>query len=184
MMTIWLLNHNLTDFNYLSLHDQRSGTYPRHDGAPELETWNPQEVWYHPADFKREKGIPNFPSWSSSTPVWDAKSQHLMRNLIDESVEFLPLVSPSITDTAYEVINPLRILDCLDYEQSEFAHYEWNKKISDIIKYEFHPRRIGETPIFILPKFKRTKRFVTGEFKQLVEDNNLTGLGFKKVWEG
>ncbi len=184
MMTVWILNHNLTDFNYLSLSDQRSGSYPRHDGTPEHETWKPQEVWYHPADFKQEKGIPNFPSWSSSTTVCDAKAKHIIRNLIEKYVEFLPLASPTITDTDYDVINPLRILDCLDYEQSEFARYEWNGKISDIIKYEFYPDCIGEIPIFILPIFKRTKLFVTDAFKQLVEDYNLTGLEFRKVWEG
>lgn len=190
MTAVWLLDHNTIDFNDLSYRDERYGNFPRRDGTPEFETWEPQHLWYHPLDFQEDKGIANFPSWGGVT-ICDAKAKAIMQELIDDCVEFLPLIfhkgthpGAYVTTTTsygeYYVINPVKILDCLDHQRSEFSYFGPLRKID---KYVFKPDCIGETPIFILPISKRTKLFVTDAFKQLVEDNNLTGLEFIKVWE-
>lgn len=189
MTTVWLLRKDTTHFNSLSLKARSKGVFPRLDGTPELETWNPQEVWYHPLDFNENKGIASFPSWGTVN-VCDAKAKQIISGLVDDHVEFLPLIfhkgahpESSATTGAcdeYYAINPVTILDCLDHERSEFSSFGPLKKIG---KYVFKPDCIREIPIFILPISKRTKLFVTDAFKQLIEDYNLTGLEFKKVWE-
>lgn len=190
MTTVWLLRKDTTHFNSLSLKASGTGVFPRLDGTPELETWKPQEVWYHPLDFQENKGIASFPSWGTVN-VCDAKAKQIISELVDEHVEFLPLIfhkgaHPESFATAsscdeYYVISPVKILDCLDHEQSEFSSFGPLKKID---KYVFKSNCIRGVPIFILPISKRTKLFVTDTFKQLVEDNKLTGLEFIKVWEG
>ena len=189
MTAVWRLDHNTEDFNAISvddfntiitLHDgRRHRTFPRRDGTPELATWEPRHVWYHPLNFSKDKGAANFPSWSGTT-VCDAEAKQVIHDLIDDYVEFLPLLSPTIPDTEYHVINILTTLDCLDSEKTEFGYFGSFKTIE---KYVFKSHCIGETPIFKLP-ISRVKLFVTDAFKQLVEDNNLTGLKFRKVWEG
>lgn len=194
MTAIWVLRHNVTDFNILSLQHETSGAFPRNDGVPELETWEPQQVWYHPLDFQEDKAVANFPRWSATSPVCDAETRKIISELIDDNVEFLPLIfhkgahPKSFTTTAsygeYYAINILTTLDCLDYDRSEFTYFKSTGGIRGIRKRVFKPDCIGDTPIFKLPILNRVTTYVTDEFKQLVEDNNLTGLKFRKVWEG
>ena len=189
MTAVWLLRKDYNHFNSLSLKLGTKGVFPRADGTAELGTWKPQEVWYDPLKFQEEKGIANFPSWGSIT-VCDVKAKESISELVDDHVEFLPLVfhkvvhPTSYTTTAsygeFYAVNPLKILDCLDHQRSKFSFFGPLKKID---KYVFKPDCIGGVPTFILPISKRTKLFVTDAFKQLVEDNNLTGLEFRKVWE-
>ena len=182
MTTAWRLDHNTDSFNRLSVRDERYDFFPRYDGTPEFETWEPQYVWYHPLDFSEDKGIANFPSWGTVL-VCDEKAKDIIFDLVKNCVEFLPLASHTITDTIYYAINTM-IVDCLDYDRSEMTHSKFSKHISIIVKYEFNPDCITGIPIFKLPMFKRNMPFVTDEFKQLIEINNLTGLEFRKVWEG
>ncbi len=189
MIKVWTLRHNVTDFNYLAARGKDLGTPPPVDrlplGTPQLKTWGERYIWYDPTEFRKNKGTANFPTCSGTT-VCDAEAKEIIRELIEDHVEFLPLayyenfVDKAI-DSKYFAINVLQILDCLDYERSEFSYYGPLKKI---IRYEFKSDCIRGIPIFKLPILNRVTTYVTDEFKQLVEDNNLTGLEFRKVWEG
>lgn len=195
MTNIWVLRHNTNDFKFLSVRDERYGTFPRLDGTPELAVWVPQQVWYDPLVFREGGALANFPAWSVHT-VGDAKAKAVMQEIIAEHVEFLPLdfqapvgdgslYSPealrSLSGKTYYVINVLTTLDCLDFEQSEFTYFKSTGGIRSIRKRVFKPDCIGDTPIFKLPILNRVTTYVTDSFKQLVEDNNLTGLEFRKV---
>ncbi|MCY4073054.1 MAG: hypothetical protein OXG60_17305 [Chloroflexi bacterium] len=198
MTTVWILSNNTADFNTLSVRDERYGTFPRLDGAPELSTWVPQQVWYDPLVFRQGRALANLPAWSVHT-VGDTLAKAVIQELIGDHVEFLPLdfqapvgdgslYSPealrSLSEKQYYVINVLTTLDCLDFDQSEFTYFESTGGIRSIRKRVFKPDCIGDTPIFKLPILNRVTTYVTDSFKQLVEDNNLTGLEFRKVWEG
>ena len=189
MTTVWILRHHVTDFNQLTLKHESSGTFPREDGVSELISWQPKQVWYHPLDFRENKGIADFPSWSGVTAC-NAKAKYIIQELIDDHVEFLPLVflrgshPKSFTTTAsygeYYAINILTTLDCLDYDRSEFTYFKKTGNIRSVRKRVFKPECIRDVPIFKLPILNSVTTYVTDSFKQLVEDNNLTGLDFKK----
>ena len=190
MTTVWSLRHNVTDFKSLASRSKDLGTpLPPDDrlppGTPRLETWEDHYVWYDPTGFRKNSGIANFPRWSSAIGlVCDTEAKEVIRELLADHVEFLPLIAVRFNDTAYHAINVLKILDCLDHERSEFTYFKSTGGIFSIRKFEFKPDCIGETPIFKLPILNSISTYVTDEFKQLVEDNNLTGLKFYKVWEG
>ena len=164
---------------------------PLGEGTSQLETWEPRQVWYHPLDFEKDLGMANFPRWSAVSIVCDAEAKEIVHKLLADHVEFLPLdyygtkfLDGKVSDSKYSAINVLKILDCLDHERSEFTYFKSTGGIFSIRKFEFKPDCIGETPIFKLPILNSISTYVTDEFKQLVEYNNLTGLKFRKVWEG
>ncbi len=199
MTTVWLVSSNVTKFNYLAKRSKRSFSSLRlTEGKSQLETWVPLEVWYHPLDFWEERGLANFPYWGVSL-VCDIAARKVIRELLEDHVEFLPLIfqAPVADGSFYSIktlrtligkeyfaINCLRILDCLDLDRSQFDYFDRTRSIRYIVKYEFKPDCLDGVPIFKLPMSNSVETFVTGEFKQLVEDNNLTGLEFRKVWEG
>ena len=51
-----------------------------------------------------------------------------------------------------------------------------------IKRHKFKPDCVGDVPIFKLPGNPGTRPYVNDKFKQLIEDYNLTGLEFRKVW--
>ena len=91
----------------------------------------------------------------------------------------------TIKDRQLYILYPKTILDCLDNDLSEFVRLR-SGYIIGIRKHVFEPTYIGETPIFRLPiaGSPSSRPYVNDEFKQLVETNELTGLEFRKVWEG
>ena len=190
MTTVWILDHNVNDFKSLASRGKNLGTPPTDDrllpGTPRRETWEDHYVWYDPAWPRKNTSIANFPNWSSAVGlVCDTEAKEVIRELIEDHVEFLPLAyyagfEKKASDSKYSAINVLKILDCLDSKKTEFGRWP----LKTIKKYVFKPHCIGETPIFKLPIHNRVTTYVTDEFKQLVEDHHLTGLEFHKVWEG
>ena len=178
MSIIWQLNPNVTDYGIVALDNQFDAKYKILDGSPKLSSWKPLYISYRAGE---EKPIPHFPSLSSSI-VCDMEAKLLIQDLIDDYVEFLPLVSHTITEQQYHIINTTMILDCLDQEKSEVLRNE-SGTIRHIKKYVMKPNCIGDAPIFKLPEPMRERPYVSDTFKQIVEENNLTGLVFDKVWD-
>ncbi len=196
MTTVWRLDHTDTHINSLSLRYERPPIYPRNDGLPELETWEAPQVWYEPLDFRVSKSLVNFPRWTGITPVCDAHAMSIVQPLISEHVEFLPLdfrapvgdgslyseqALQLLEGKSYHAINVLTTLDCMDYERSEITYFESTGGIFRIPKMVLKADCVGDAPIFKLPIRNRVRTYVSDEFKQLVEANNLTGLEFRKI---
>ncbi len=185
MTTVWSVSADVTNFNHLASRYETDPIPPLNLGASQLESWGRRQVWYHPAEFRKSKSLANFPGWSSGIAC-DAEAKENLQKLIGDHAEFLPLIfaSSTIVDTTYYAINVLRMLDCLDYKRSEFTYFERTGNIRKVHKFEFKLNCIGGIPIFKLPILRSIRTYVTDEFKQLVEKSNLTGLEFRKVWEG
>ena len=109
----------------------------------------------------------------------------ILSEAVHAYVEFLPLTSATIKEEQYFVFYPKVILDCLDNEQPDFVRTRTGY-IMGVRRHVFRPDCIGDTPIFRLPiaGSRWGWPYVNDRFKQLIEDNNLTGLEFRKVWEG
>ncbi|GEM_PF-2364061 len=185
MPRVWLLQVDTKNYKYLGTRNERVDIIPILDGSSRLDDWKPLNVRFDPYDFDNEKNIPNFISLSGF-PVCDSKTKVIIQEVVGSSIEFLPLVyytdeDTINTETIYYIINPVEIVDCLDHNNSEFQYLK-SGTISKILKYSFEPDCTNNTTIFKLKEQRRSGIYVNDDFKQIVEENNLTGLKFKKVW--
>ena len=191
-MTIWQVK---TGWKYKSLgyDEEHYVKYIMAYRRGELSRWQPvyvgysNEVYISDMDEMYDR-FPHFPGLSSDIAC-DEKAKSILDELIHGYVDFLPLASHTITDKQYCILYPKTLLDCLDNERTEFVRTQ-SGFIFGVRRYVFKSDCIGDTPIFRLPLPTADNPspifcpYVNDEFKQLVEDNNLTGLEFEKVWEG
>lgn len=191
-MAIWRIR---TDIEYRSLGyvDEFDARKIRLYRRGELPSWPPVFVSYatdaYPDFDPKRAPIPSFPALSSSIAC-GTRARTVLDELIQDHVEFLPLASYTITDEQYYVMYPKTILRCLEIEEREFSRLQPGR-FSGILRHEFKLHCsdcIGNIPIFKLPTSAFGspigQPYVNDKFKRLVEDHNLTGLEFSKVWDG
>lgn len=185
-MVVWRIRtrSDFLDLAYVNEDDTRY-TFAYRRGK--LLNWHPFYVEYNTEvddnyDERHER-VPSFLSLSGNITC-DEETKSIIDELIHDHVEFLPLLSDTIKGKQYYLLHVKTELDCLDVEQTEYVYSLPGKRRPSVKTYAFKWDCIGATPIFILPRGTPLEPFVSAEFKQLIEDNNLTGLQFKKIWEG
>lgn len=152
-----------------------------------LSGWHPTYVnymvWVDDDTDERHERIPNFPRLSSYVAC-DAEAKLILEPLVHGHAEFLSLLSDTITDKQYYLLRTTTILG------QQFMEDNDNISMCDGIILDFrhqsfilNPSRFGDVAIFRLPGVAAIDVFVTDRFKQLVEDSDLTGLIFEKLWE-
>ena len=185
-MVIWRIETR-SDYLDLAYVDEEDTRFTMAYRRGKLLTWRPIYVAYNTSvddtfDERHER-VPNFPRLSGFITC-DENAKSVLHDLVSDHVDFLPLLSDKITDKQYFVFYPRIELDCLDVERLEYGFSLPGKRRPYIETYAFQPDCIGDTPIFILPRGTRFDPFVSDRFKDAIESNNLTGLQFKKIWEG
>ena len=83
--------------------------------------------------------------------------------------------------TIFYVINVTDLIDCLDYDNSEIKRFPSSGRIMRVIKYVFKNEKLKNVTIFKLPEFPKAISYVTEEFKNVVEENNIKGFKFKEL---
>ena len=104
------------------------------------------------------------------------KARLTIEPLVNAQVEFLPLMTP--IDTYYEM--NIQRIPCLDVENSVVKRFK-DGEIMRAEKYAFHWEFLDGQHIFWAMELGKTPTFVSDVFKQLVEENGLTGLEFFSV---
>jgi hypothetical protein len=140
-------------------------------GEPIAATWTPVAVKIDPVPRKhREQAHSDYPSLAD--PVVTEHALTVLRPLIADSVEILPLAYPH--EPLY-ALNVVRVLDCLDDDR--LVYHEGTTIIE---KYAFKPGSTEGQHIF---KIKRllSRVFVSEEFKRRVDDAGLLGFHFFAV---
>lgn len=126
-------------------------------------------------DEEQKLPVPDF----SNGRVADAlneRARRLVEPLVTKQVEFLPLITP--VGPYYEM--NIQRLDCLDVQNSVVKRFE-DGRIMRVIKYAFWWDRLEGQHIFWIQGLGKTPTLVSSEFKQLVEENKLTGLKFFSI---
>ena len=100
--------------------------------------------------------------------------------MISKNIEILPI---DFNEKEFFGINVITVLDAIDYEKSIYKTYRDGKRIMAFKKYAFLPDVIENVSIFKISDEKTRYAFVSDEFKQVVENNNLLGFKFKLVWD-
>lgn len=84
-------------------------------------------------------------------------------------------------DEKIYVVNVTDMIDCLDYDKSEIKRFSSSGRVMRIIKYVFKTEKLTNATIFKLPEFPKAISYVTEEFKNVVEENNIKGFKFKEL---
>jgi hypothetical protein len=181
-MKVYQLLERANDFNGLRPPPEyRNFDFTnRFDGTPWGDTWVPVPVTIeHAHDGRRAKNRDgDFPSMAAAYPAVSERALNVLRPLIGDVVEILPLQHP--TDRYY-IVHVLQVLECLDEDKSEGFRGSKGQLLS-VDKYVWKPGVIDETKhIFKIKGLELSWPFVSEAFKRLVDEHGLLGFGFLEI---
>lgn len=138
------------------------------------DKWIPFEV-----EVEKKKKNSDTPSLSPYY-VLSQKAVNLLKDLIENEVEFLPI---SFNNETYYVIKILNILDCINYEKSvPFPLPPGVDTPFDYTKFSFKEDVVKGKHIFRVKDILFVNVFVSKEFEEIVTKNKLAGFQLEKVW--
>lgn len=176
-MKIWQLNFELDEYdNLIPIKDFTAEEIQSFDGRRHLNHWKSIKV----KRMESEKGLELSDAPGFTFPVFSRRAVECLESMISNNVELLPL---DFNEGEYFGINVITVLEAIDYEKSIYKTYRDGKRIMAFKKYAFLPNIVENISIFKISDEKTRYAFVSDEFKQTVEINNLSGFKFKLVWD-
>lgn len=133
-----------------------------------------------PSEYKDEvyKPIGDVFSIDTSSYIINEKAYNVLYPYLKNHSQIFQLKNE---DKIFYVINVTDIIDCLDYDKSEIKYFPSSGRIMGVKKYAFHNKKLKNAIIFKLPEFSKNVSYVTEEFKNVVEENYITGFKFKEL---
>ncbi|MDX2271892.1 MAG: hypothetical protein NW237_08065 [Cyanobacteriota bacterium] len=147
-------------------------------GNPVLETWKPVQVRLATDLDKPPLPVSDFPGLSGM-PAFTEKAVNALGEILRINGELLPLESD---DGIFYLYNTTTIIDALDEGKSDLSRNQ-NGLVRFIKKHHFVPQKISQLTIFRpiqLPDYSYP--CVTDRFVEVVEQAQLTGFLFRKLW--
>lgn len=175
-MKIWILDCDVDIYENLTWKEELDIDYIQSfDGAEKMKNWNPMKV-------KRmyDREFSNTPGLSPHIPVFDEKAISVLGDLLIGNAEILPL---NCEDGNFYAINVINVMDCIDYEKSQYKTFRDGKRIMRFTKYVFDERKIEGMNLFKTKDEPLKRPFVSEVFRKRVVDNNLTGFKFELAWD-
>ena len=148
------------------------------DGRSQKDKWEIPEV----IRLEPEKGLmlSDAPGFYSHIPVFNGKAIDVLKKYLDQTSEILPLKN---NEDKFYAVNIVKVLDCINYDKSEFKMFKDGKRIMRFKKYSFFVEIIDDNDIFKIIDEPLGNPFVTDNFRNAVLENGLTGFNFKLVWD-
>lgn len=177
-MIVWLIRHDVDHYSALGLEQE---THPN----PFLQFSGERLGFrWHPLTVRIEEHnalpLPDFPYLGAKVLAASDRAAEILRLTLQDTVEFLELIHE---EKQFYAINVLTVLNCLDKARSEFERFQYGG-IKRIKRHQFRAACVEGHRIFKIPETNCAAIYVNDEVKQLIEDAQLTGLEFYKVWEG
>lgn len=175
-MKIWILDCDVDNYENLTWKEELGIDYIQSfDGTEKIKNWNPMKV-------KRmyDRKFSNTPGLSPHIPVFDEKAIGVLDDLLIGNAEILPL---DCEEGSFYAINVINVIDCIDYEKSQYKTFRDGKRIMRFIKYVFTERKIEGVNLFKIKDEPLKRPFVSEEFRKRVVDNDLTGFKFELAWD-
>ncbi|WP_088547231.1 imm11 family protein [Paenibacillus aquistagni] len=117
----------------------------------------------------------------NNIPIFSKHAIEVLQPYLESHVEMLPLIHPS---KSYFAVNVIRLVDALDYDKASLKFVEGHSDfIEEVHQYAFKPELVAQYPIFKIPEFKRLYVFVTDTFKEAIEVSGLKGFEFELLWD-
>jgi hypothetical protein len=176
MTSIWQVSSSWAYDRIELIYEKDAKVFSGFEGNAFGNKWHPVRV-----RIVREQDTVSgdFPYWSAGILVCVEKALEVIRSLIAESVEFLPL---ECSEGHFYALNVIEVVDCLDRSNSEFTYFK-SGSIKRILRWVFKTNCINDRHIFKIPERRGGMIFVSNVFKRVIQENNLKGLEFSKVWE-
>lgn len=184
MMKIWQMENELKGFESFQLINKnkdflRDFRKRMRSGKIQYDRFANLEVEI--LDNGERGDLPNF--WTChGLFIFSERAKQCLETLIKDSVEFIPVW---LEDVVFYIINVLSIVDAIDYDCATFRKLSTGLVVG-MEKYSFLEDKIEGLNIFITTlngHIHSTEVFVTSEFKETVEKNNLRGFKFVEVWD-
>lgn len=141
-----------------------------------LKDWIPPKLRLFRDKGENKKPIANFMGGFIEISI-DEKALSILKSLIENNVELLPLDTEIGTYYGLHV----REVDCLDKSRSLVKKFRNSDRVMRVEKYAFLMDKLDGIHIFRVVELGGSRLFVSGEFKKIIEENNLTGLIFYPV---
>ena len=184
MSKIWLIKNDVDGFFTFIFRSREDEELCEEyiTRGKKITEWKNFELIREIIEGYNNKKIADFSRWSSVIQnVVDEKTKAVLEDRFSDFIQFLPV---TMEGTPYYFMHIFNAVDALDYDNSTIKRFN-EGGIMRIKKYVFTDK-IKDYPItriyegnFINP----CDTFVNDEFKEFVEENGLTGLIFKEVFE-
>lgn len=176
-MRIWQLSSDVSKFD--SLVPEPPFTYEeRHsfDGRCHLKSWTARRFERMEPEKRLELGdAPGFTRFILSKKALDCLQPLIMNNM-----EALPLL---FDEGEFFLVNVTTVINGIDYEKAVYKTFRDGKKIMLFEKYAFIPSKVIGISLFKIIDEPLRFPFVSDEFKNKVEENDLKGFKFELAWE-
>lgn len=177
-MKIWKMNADVNHYAWVRTKEEWSlSKVQMFDGRSFKNTWIQDEIEVQDNKAALETG--DMPLFYTHLPVISNRVKEKIEGLISEAVEFLPVTKE---EEKFWVINILKVLDCVDMDNSLFKKLSTGKIIW-FTKYEFIPEKIQSEHIFKISNLKLSLVFVSDVFKKVIEESGFKGFEFTLVWD-
>lgn len=173
-MKIWHLDADVNNFDNLTLIKEKWSVL-RFDGTKRSDTWMPIAV-----RVIEDRKKSDTPGLSSGAPVLSPRAIEVLKDLMADKVEILPL---RCRKGEYYVINVIDVLNCIDYEEAEFERFESSGRIMLFNKYVFNTECVKGKHIFKIVDEPVRRPFVSDEFRNRVLESELVGFKFELAWD-
>jgi len=154
----------------------------RFDGSPQKELWKPAKVTRY-----NEMPLGDYISKLSNDAIIMRKTAIEKIRGIAGSIEVLPL---DCDFGDYRLINVLDVIDCVDYENSDYdtfstsANFDGRPKIMTFNQISFFAEKIKGHHLFKIIDLPKSVIYVDDVFVTTIAEHRITGFAFEKVWEG
>lgn len=181
-MKIWSLEEDVNVYEHITLLDGSNDKWiefgDMFNNKSLKDIWKPLKVRLIEHGNKLKRG--DMPYLSPGKPVFTERAINILRELLDENVEFLPL---DYTLQKLVLLNVTNRIDAIDYEKADIKFMPDGKRILRFKKYAFIERKIINQHIFKIVEQPRADVFVSDEFRNKVIESGLEGFKFIEVWD-
>lgn len=125
-------------------------------------------------------------NWYPEVLVMNTHAVEVLGDLMQGSVEYLPVIFDGTRYKDLQIVNILNILDAVDYEKSEcFYDDEETKRVGYVKRYAFYPEKVKDHHIFKVITGNRlsTRIFVSQTFLDHLNNSDLKGYMWREVWD-
>lgn len=183
-MKIWKLDFDVNKYHMLTFVDRTNllEKIEYFNGENRISNWEPIRI--KKVEKRGAKGANAF-GGDIYMPIVDNKVLDSISDLIYCSTEILPIIfeDDDYDKDGFSIINVTEALDCIDYEKSEWIKYDHNDEILRFTKLRFKKDMLKGKHIFRAIGNPYSQNFVSDEFKERIEQNDLKGFEFELVWD-
>lgn len=144
------------------------------DGTPLKKQWNPIQATE--GDLSLKKG--DFRNWISTVFSCNEKTKEILEKNLIGKAEFLKVKFHE----DFWIMNCTNVIDAIDYGKAIPVRTD-SGILYKFDEYAFKKELVENQYIFKIPEFKTVRLFATEKFKNLIEENNITGPYFTEVWD-